>query len=386
MKRIVIVGAGSGGVMVANRLRRSLDKDKAEIVVLDKSDQHIYQPGFTMLPFDLCQVEDIVRPVKDLLYDGIEFINKEVTEINPDKNYVVAGGSDKIDYDYLVIATGAQLIMNEPEGVADRWGKNVFTFYTLDSALELKEKLVKKLGNGIDGGKIVVSIAEMPIKCPAAPLKIMFLIEDYVRKLGIRENFEFTITTPLPQIFARQPYAGALYKIFERRNLKAVENYTPATVGDNYIESFDGRKVEFDYLILIPPHKGVDVVENSGLGKPGTGWVDADIHLLMHKKYKNVFAVGDAGDYPTSKTASGARYMAKVMEKNMKRIIEGKEPVAKYDGHIVCPILTRFGRALFAEFDYEKSISPAVESWVNWVLKVHMLIPLYWNMMLKGLM
>ncbi len=387
MKSVVILGGGSAGVMFSNRLRKEFSEDAVKITVIEKSDTHIYQPAFTLVVFDLDKPENLTRPVKDLFFEGINLITDEATKIDPKNNKVTTAKHGEISYDYLVIATGARLVYDEPQGMKEGLarGENVFMFYCLDGAIRLREALKK-----FDGGTIVSSFCEMPIKCPAAPAKFIMLAEDTMRRRGIRDKCRFVFTTPMPDVFSRQPYAAKLNSIFKERGIEAIPNFTPSEVDYNkgVIKSFtEGQKpVEFDLLCITPPHEGQTLIENSeGVGN-AAGWVTCDKNLMVHTAFDNVYGIGDATDFPTSKTASGVRKQAKVLTERMKSLITGEKPTATYDGEVICPMPTRYMKALFAEFNYTESISPAIESYFNWVLKVYMLRPLYWNLMLKGLM
>jgi sulfide:quinone oxidoreductase len=383
MVEILILGGGSAGIMSAARLRRALPMDEAEITIVEKSDKHIYQPGFTLIVFGLEEPENIVRPMKDIIPAGVNFIQDEVTKINPDENTVETKGGKRLEYDYLVIATGARLLFEEIEGVEENLGKDgVHTFYTLDGAIALKKALEE-----FDGGKIVLTQGPLPFKCPGAPLKFVLMSDDYFRRKGMRDKVEITLTTTLPRAFAREPYATKFDQIFEDRHINVVTGFTPASVDveKKEVKSFEEKTLNFDLLVVVPANGGQEFLEDSPVADP-TGWVTCDKHTLVHTKYPNIFSVGDAANYPTSKTASGARKQAEVLTKNLLAKIRGEEPKEKYTGHIICPILTRYGRALFAEFDYEKSISPGEELWSDWVTKVYMLRPMYWSLMLKGLM
>jgi sulfide:quinone oxidoreductase len=383
MARIVIIGGGSAGIMAAARLRRELPMDEAEITIVERSDKHIYQPGFTLVVFGLEEPEDLVKPMKEVIPPGVNWIRDEVTNVNPDENYLETKDGKKVEYDYLVIASGAKLLFEEIMGVEENLGKNgVHTFYTLDGAIALRDAIRE-----FDGGKLVLVQGPLPFKCPGAPLKLVLMADDYFRRKGIRAKSEITLTTTLPRPFTREPYGSKFDQIFHDRNINVVPTFNPKKVDveNKVVESYEGKTLEYDLLVVVPANSGEDYLEDSPLADP-TNWVTADKHYLVHDKYPNVFAIGDCANYPTSKTASGARKQAEVLTKNLIAKIKGEEPKARYTGHIICPILTRFGRALFAEFDYEKSISPAHEMWSSWVIKVHMLRPLYWSMMLKGLM
>lgn len=384
-KKVLILGGGSAGVMFANRMVKEFSRDEAEVTVIERSQEHIYQPAFTLVVFGLDDPKNLVRPMKDLFFEGVNLVFDEATKIDIKKQKVSTANNGDFAYDYLVICTGGKLFYDEPEGIEEglKKGKNVFQFYTIDSAQTLRDALQE-----FKGGTIVSTICEMPIKCPAAPMKFIMMAEDLMKKRGIRDKCKFVFTTPLPSVFAKEPYATTMNRIYSTREIEAVANFTPASIDTEkgVMEDFGGQKVKFDLLCVTPRHGGEDVIENSdGVGNPA-GWIPCDKNLMHHIEHENIYALGDANDFPTSKTASGARKQAKILTQRMKAHIRGGDPNKHtYDGHIICPILTRYGRAMFAEFNYTESISPGIESYVNWALKVHMLRPLYWNLMLNGL-
>ncbi len=383
--KLLILGGGSGGVMFGNRMRKEFSKNEVEITIIERNKNHIYQPAFTLVVFGLDDPKNLVKPLKDLLFEGINLITDEVTKIDAKNNKVTTNKSGDIPYDYLVIATGAKLVYDEPPGMKEglEKGENVFLFYTLDGAIKLRDALKK-----FEGGTIISSIAEMPIKCPAAPMKFIMMAEDTMRRRGIKDKCKFVFTTPFPDVFSREPYAGALNKIFRSRGIESIANFAPSEVDHEkgIMKDFGGKQVEFDLLCITPPHEGESYVEDSeGVGNPAN-WVTCDKNKMVTTGFNNIYGIGDATDFPTSKTASGVRKQAKVLVEVFKSIMSGEEPIATYDGEIICPMPTREKRALFAQFNYEESISPAIESYANWVLKVHMLRPLYWNLMLNGLL
>ena len=383
MDRILIVGGGSAGIMTAARLRNALSMDEAEITIVERKDTHVYQPGFTLIPFGLEDPENLVKPMKEVIPPGCNFIQDEVVSFNFEGNYVETKDGRKLEYDYLILATGAKLVLEEIEGLAENLGKNgVHTFYTLEGALKLKEAIEK-----FEGGDFVVVQAPIPFKCPGAPIKFTLLAEDYFRRKAIRNNVNITCTSALPAIFSREPYASKLDEMFKARKITAKGGFTPSQIDveNKVITSWEGEELHFDLLVVVPPNEGEPIYEETDIAD-ATNFVMADKHKLQLEKYPNVFVIGDCANYPTSKTASGARKQAEVLANNLVAIIRGKEPKYKYTGHIICPIITRFGKAMFAEFDYEKSISPAEEMWSNWLIKVYMLRPLYWSYMLRGLL
>ncbi len=385
--RLVILGGGCAGTMVANRMRRKFHKDDLEIVVIERSEKHYYQPGYTLLAFELVEPEDLIRNTRDLFSDGIKLIIDEATLIDSENNKVVTKSNGSISYDYLVIATGAKYVYAEPEGAKEALAKGdgFGMFYTFDGALKMRDTL-----KNMDGGTIVSLIVDLPIKCPAAPIKYIAMAEDMMRRNGKRDNFRFIITSPMPKCFSREPYASKLSKIFENRGIEVVANYVPSEIDHEkkIIRGYDGRELRYDLCCFTPSHEGEQVIQDSeGIGD-ASGYVTADKFKMNSKRVSNIYTIGDASDFPTSKTASGARKQAAVLEKRLTAQIKG-EPLSDkdiYDGEIICPILTRDKRVMFAHFNYTESISPAQESYINWVLKVYMLRGLYWNMMMPGLL
>jgi sulfide:quinone oxidoreductase len=340
---------------------------------------------FVPLLFDLDRPENLVRPTKELLLNGINLIADEAKLINPNGNMVTTSKTGDLFYDYLIIATGAQLYLNEPEGMKEGLEKaeNVFTFYGLEDAIRLRDALKR-----LEGGTIVSSIAEMPIKCLAAPVKFIMLAESTIRMRGQRDKYRFVLTVPTLSIPPNmEPYASALEAILTAKGIEVMLDFTPAKVDPETrtIEDFKGNQVKFDLLAIIPPHEGQDLLQNSQDVADPVGWVPCDRNSLRHRSIDNIYVIGDAGNFPSGKTASGARKQAKVLAQRMRAHIRDREPEAIYDGHTICPIYTRHGRAMFAEFDYDKSISPAKESYIKWLIHIHMLRWLYWNFMLNGL-
>jgi len=385
--RLVILGGGCAGTMVANKMRRRFHKDELEIVVIERSEKHMYQPGYTLICFDLVEPADLVRSTKDQFLDDIKLVFDEATKVDSEKNKVFTKASGEISYDYLVISSGATLVYGEPEGAKEAVAKggDLFVFYTFDGAINMRDAF-----KNIDGGTIVSSIVDLPIKCPAAPIKFIAMAEDMMRRAGKRDKFRFIITSPMPKCFSREPYASKLSKMFEAREIEVVANYVPAEVDHvkKVIKGYDGRELRYDLCAFTPSHEGEKVVQDSeGIGD-ATGYVAADKYKMNSKHVANIFTIGDASDFPTSKTASGARKQAGILANRLSALMKGDAPSDKdiYDGEIICPILTRDKRVMFAHFNYTESISSAQESYINWILKVYMLRGLYWNLMMPGLM
>jgi sulfide:quinone oxidoreductase len=385
MKQILVLGAGSAGVMFANRIRKEFSKDELEITVVEKKDKHYYQPAYSLVVWDFEDPSQIIRPVQGLLHEGINLVMDEAVKINGAKNTVTTAKNGDLTYDYLVITTGALYNFEELEGLKAGIDKaeSVFSNYTLEGSIKLRDKFRE-----FKGGTIVSSIAEMPIKCPAAPMKFIFMAENMMRRWGIRHKCKFIFTTPMPAVFSREPYAKKLADICKERGIETVANFAPSEIDaeKGIMKDFGGKEVNFDVMCIVPPHQGQPLIENSeGVGDDA-GWVRCNKHTMLSAKFDNIYSIGDATDFPTSKTASGARKQAAILTERLKAQLRGQAPTATYDGEIICPVLTKYKRVMFANFNYTESLSPAIESYMNWVIKVHMLRPMYWNLMLNGLM
>lgn len=332
MARIVIVGGGSAGIMSAARLRNELSMSEAEITIIDVSDKHHYQPAYTLIVFGLDEPDNLVRPMEKVVPAGCTFVHDEVVSVNPDSQYVETAKGRKFEYDYLIMASGAKLNWDEVVGLKENLGKDgVHTFYSLDGASETKKALEE-----FEGGNFVVVQPPMPFKCPGAPIKMALMAEDFFRRKGIRNKTNVTLTTALPAVFTREPYATKLIQIFKDRNIDVVTGFNPGTVdaSNKVVKSWEGKEVNYDMTVVIPPHEGETLCEDNAIAD-ASNFVKANKHTLICEGYDNVYAVGDCANYPTSKTGAGARKQAEVLAHNLVARIRGKEGNAIYTGHII---------------------------------------------------
>ncbi|MEM4781073.1 MAG: FAD/NAD(P)-binding oxidoreductase [Halalkalicoccus sp.] len=401
MTHIAILGAGSGGMMTANILRRKLARDEGTITVIDRSTEHYYQPSYYLLPFDYMVPEAQVRSMDDLLKDGIEFHQDTVTGIDPDAKLVECENED-VEYDYLVVATGHTLEPDTVPGMTEGWEETdeVFPYYDYDAAIEMSDAV-----DSFDGGTFVVSVPDTPIKCAGAPLKMCMLMEDYMSRHGIREDSEVIMTKPGDAVFGVEPYKSKMEEIWGKRDIEFRPNFSVDSVDyeNRTLESPDGETIEYDMYAPVSPQYGADAVtEGSPLTEGGDPvmfdkvegladtptrppqYVTVDQHTLQHTEYDTVFALGDGDDTPKSRTASAARKQSPVVAKNLIAHMRGERLPGHYDGYAACPLLTKKGKAVIAEFDYTDSLSAPVESRANWVLDINVLPPVYWNMWMKG--
>jgi sulfide:quinone oxidoreductase len=355
-RRIVILGGGTGGTLGANRLRRAFGDDDADIVVVDRDDDHVYQPGLLFVPFGLADPARLVRSRRAHLHAGIETRLCGVDAVDAAASEVHLGDGSTLGYDVLVVASGARLAPDETEGLTGAgWRERVFDFYTLDGATALRDAL-----RGFDGGRLVVNVVDMPIKCPVAPLELCFLVDWHLRRRGIRDRVQLTFVTPLDAAFTKPVAAARLAGLLARRDVRVESEFAAGEVdgAGGRLVSFDGREVGFDLLVTVPLHAGAAYVERSpGLGDE-LGFVPCDPHTLQAHVAPNVFAIGDATDLPTSKAGSVAHFEGATLVENVRRLLAGKPLAATFDGHANCFVETGFHKALLIDFDYEHEPLP----------------------------
>ena len=347
----MVLGGGTGGTLLANRLRRQLDRAAAEIVVVDADDEHVYQPGLLFVPFGLARPEALVRSRRDQLRPGIEFHCSAVARVDVENGTVLLADGTALGYDVLVVATGARLLPGETEGLlGPGWLEKVFSFYSLDAAVPLRRALAR-----FDGGRVVVGVMDMPVKCPVAPLEFCFLADWYFTRRGLRDKVELTYLTPLDGAFTKATCNRELSGLLEDKGISLVTEFNTGEVdgrGGRLI-SYDGRQVPFDLAVLVPLHGGQAYVDRSpGLGDE-LGFVPVDQHTLQAKARPNVFAIGDAADVPASKAGSVAHFEGEVLAGNICRYLAGEPLEAGFDGHTNCFIESGFGKALLIDFNYD---------------------------------
>jgi len=353
-KRIVILGGGMGGTLIANRLRRKVHD--ADITVVDRNDMHVYQPGLLFVPFGLTRPADIMRSRKHQLHSGIHYVHRDIDRVDIDGDRVHLTDGAVLDYDVLVVATGASLLPEETEGMTGPgWMRNVFTFYSLEGASALKNALA-----AFDAGRVVVNVVDMPIKCPVVPLEFCFLADWYFRRRGIRDRVELVYVTPLDGAFTKPVAARELGNLLQRKGIELVTEFNTGEVdGDaGRLISYDERTVAFDLAVVVPLHGGAGFVGRScGLGDE-LNFVLTDQHTLQSKVRPNIFAIGDATNVPASKAGSVAHFEGDVLARNIEQFLAGRPLDAHFDGHTNCFIESGYHKALFIDFDYDTEPLP----------------------------
>ncbi len=394
MKTLLILGAGTGGTMVANKMANLLDSQEWRIVIVDRDETHYYQPGFLFIPFGIYTPADVVKPKRNFLPRQVEVIFSDIELIEPDKTRVkLTKDNQVISYDYLVIATGSHICPEEVEGLVDGgWRKNIFDFYTIDGAKALARFLCTW-----EGGRLVLNVAEMPIKCPVAPLEFIFLADWFFHERGIRDKVELIYSTPLPGAFTKPRATAMLGDILDRKNIHLEPDFNIGEVDNakQVIRSYDEKEIGYDLLVSIPTNMGAEVIERSDMGDE-LNFIPMNKHTMQSPKWENVWIIGDAGNAPTSKAGSVAHFMLDVLIDNMLRHMDGLQPLADFDGHANCFIETGFDKGVLIDFNYDVEPLPGKfplpgigpfsllrESVANHWGKVSFRW-IYWNVLLKG--
>jgi len=393
MKKLLILGGGTAGTIMANKMVAQLDTDQWQITVVDRDGEHHYQPGYLFVPFGIYTARDIVKPRRDYLPRGVDVVFSGIEVIEPDKNQVILSNGQVLGYDYLVIATGARPDPSELEGLSgDGWRRNIFDFYTLEGAVALSKHL-----RTWEGGRLVINIAEMPIKCPVAPLEFAFLADWWLTEKGLRNKVEIEYVTPLPGAFTKPKASAMLGDFLDRKNIHLTPDFNVGSVDSaaNKIVSWDDREVSYDLLISIPTNKGDAAIERSGLGDE-LNFIPTDKHTLRSKVKDNIFVLGDATDLPSSKAGSVAHFQADILTENLLAAIDERPLTAHFDGHANCFIESGFNKGLLIDFNYDTEPLPGKfplpgigpfslleETRVNHYGKM-MFRWVYWNLLLRG--
>ena len=348
MKHLLILGAGTAGTMIANRMVKKLPHKEWQITVVDPDATHLYQPGLLFLPFGNHDEAELVRARATTLDDRVHWNRQSVVEIDTQARSVGLDDTTRLPYDLLVVASGSRIRPDLTEGLlGDAWQRSIFDFYTLDGAVKLRDAFAQ-----FRGGRVVINLVELPIKCPVAPLEFAFLADEFFEKQGIRGDVELTYVTPLDGAFTKPIASARLDHLLAEKKVKVVTEFSTGSVTDHDLVSYDERRVPFDLLVTIPTHSGANFVERSGLGNE-LAFIPTDHHSLAAKGLDNVFVVGDATDVPASKAGSVAHFEAETLIENLERAAAGRELVSTFDGHANCFVETGGGKALLIDFNYD---------------------------------
>jgi len=393
MKNLVILGAGTAGTMMANHLISKLPKKEWSIHIVDQYKTHYYQPGFLFLPFDIYTEDQVKKVGKKFIPQGVNYIQKKIEKIDTENN-LVSLENGTLPYDILIVATGSKIAPDEVEGMlSEEWHKSVFDFYTYEGALALRNKL-----RDFKGGKLVVHITEMPIKCPVAPLEFAFLADSYFHKKGIRDKVDITYVTPLSGAFTKEFCSKSLGYLLEEKNIKLVTDFAIEKVDfeNNKIIDYADTEVPYDLLVTVPTNMGDEVIKRSGLGDE-LNFVPTHPNTLQSLNHENIFVIGDATNVPASKAGSVTHFQAETLTDNILLYIKNQPLKEEFDGHANCFIETGHNKALLIDFNYVQE--PVTGNFPFAIIGPLKLLKesifnhwgklafrwIYWNVLLKGI-
>ena len=392
--QVLIVGGGAAGITVAARLKKA--RPALDIAILEPSSDHYYQPGWTLVGCGVFSLEQTRRNEASLIPAGVTWIRESAAGFTPESNSVSTSAGQTLTYDALVVATGMKLNLEAIKGLPEALGKGgVCSNYSKDFAAYTWECI-----QNFKGGNAVFTCAPMPIKCPGAPQKIAYLADDAIKRdPAIAAKSKVIYATATPGIFGVPTYAAPLREVVARKGIDARYSHTlievrPASKEAVFKVSKEGEEpreevINYELLHVTPPMAAPDVVAQSPLAA-ASGFVEVGKHNLQHVRFPNVFAIGDVGGMPNSKTAAAVRGQAPVLVTNLLAQLEGGQGQGSYDGYSCCPLITGYGKTIMAEFNYEQQptpsfpLDPTKERWSMWIMKSVVLPWVYWNRMLKG--
>jgi sulfide:quinone oxidoreductase len=357
-EHVAIVGGGTGGTVLANRLADRLgpeiDAGNVQVTLVNDDPEHVYKPVWLYVPFGLREPADARRPLTDLVDDRVDITVDRVTDIDTESRTLqLRDAGEPLLYDKLVLATGSQLAPGEIPGLVD----GGHHYYGETGAAELREELLE-----FEAGHLVLSVIGSPHMCPAAPLEFVFMADDWFRERGLRETVDITYTYPIQRVHGNPHIAEWARPRMDDRDIAVETFFNTESVDpeERVIDTMEGSQLSYDLLVAIPPHRGSDLIRAAGLGD--RGWVDVDKHTLEATETENVYALGDTADTGVPNAGSVAHYQAGVVARRIASELRGQPPTARYDGKTLCFIETGMDAASYVEFDYENQPSPAKPS------------------------
>ncbi|VAW24342.1 Sulfide:quinone oxidoreductase, Type III [hydrothermal vent metagenome] len=355
MKNLLILGAGTAGTMMLNKLHKELDKEEWKITIVDQYKTHYYQPGFLFIPFGIYNKQDVTKPKYDFFPPGVDVIFSPIDRIAGEENKVYLEGGKVLNYDFLIAATGTQTRPSETEGLKDKlWYKDIFDFYTIEGALALHKKF-----KDWEGGNLVMCIPELPYKCPVAPIEFVCLAEAYFAERGMKDKVNISYVTLMSGAFTKPVASKMLGDLLEEKNIKVIPDFYLSHVDNENkkIVSYDEQEIPFDILTIVPVNMGSDMVKRSGLGDD-MNYIKTNKFTLQSDQFENIFVIGDAANIPTSKAGSVAHFAGEILMENILAAMEGRALPAKFDGHANCYIETGHGKGALIDFNYETEPLP----------------------------
>lgn len=375
--QIVIVGGGVGGTLLANVVSKQLTAEQAKVTVIDEFGQHLYQPGWLYVPFGEETPGKLRKRERSLLRKEVDLVVERAVGIDPVKKTVQLAGKTEIPYDLLVLATGARVVPEEVPGFAE----GAHHFYTSDAAIKLRARL-----EGFKGGRLVVGVADIPYKCPPAPLEFVFKVDEYLTGKGLRDKTELVYLSPINRAFTIESVSEFVTPMLEERQIRTEVFFNTESIDPvaKKVTSLEGDEIDYDLLVMVPPHRGSKLMMESGLGDK-LGWLPADRHTLAVVGHEDIYGIGDATDIPVSKSGSAAHFEAKVLAERIVNRITGNgatDPV--YDGHVLCFLETGYGQATQLAFDFENPPQPPKPSRYYHYQKT-LFNKVYWYIVPRGL-
>lgn len=374
MKKVVIVGGGVGGTIVANALAEATNATDVSITVISETARHVYQPGFISATLSSQKPDSLMRDERRLLSGRVQFVHARANRIDAQNRLVEVEGK-QYPYDFLVLAVGARYNPEEIPGFSE----GAHHFYDIRNALRLRETLAH-----FSGGRVVIGVGSVPYKCPPAPLEFALLLDEYFTKKGIRNEVEIEYVYPINGVFTIKAVEPALAKLLEERNIPYRTFFNTESIDPEkrVVHSMEGESVSYDLLVMTPPHRGARLIEDSGLGDRG-GWIPTDRYGLNVKGHDDIYALGDATDIPVSKSGSAAHFQAKVLSENLAEELSGDGAPAKYDGHVMCFLETGYGKGLTLDFSYNRPPKASRPNRIAHWEKI-LLNKLYWSTVPKA--
>lgn len=392
--KVVIVGGGSAGISVAARLLRNSHDLSGRIAIVDFATKHYYQPLWTLVGAGAVSKEVTEREESSVIPRGAIWVQDAVTQFQPMENAVLTASGEKLHYDYLVVAAGIQIDWDRVKGLKESIGRHgVCSNYSYDYVESTWDNIRQ-----FKGGTAIFTNPNTPVKCGGAPQKIMYLADDYLRKSGVRSQSSIRFVSGGASLFGVKKYADALQKVIDRKqietrfkhNLIEIISEKKQAVFEN-LDTSEQVVMPYEMIHVVPPMSAPAFIKQSPLAS-ADGWLDVDKYTLQHKRFANVFGVGDCTNLPTSKTGAAIRKQGPVVVQNLLSLMSGKPIDSSYNGYTSCPLVTGYGKLILAEFDYELNpqetfpFDQSRERRSMYWLKKELLPLMYWKGMLKGTM
>jgi len=363
---IIVVGGGTGGTLAANLLAKNLQEEirtgQVGVHLVSCSEHHIFQPGYLHVAFKNQEPSQIVRDENTLLRREVHRINENAERLDLRGQAVTLTSGERLNYDHLIVATGSAPNPSAIPGLAEA----ALNFHT---SPEESRKIWDTIEQ-FDGGHVVVGIAGVPHKCPPSPNEATFMVDDYFRNRGIREKVKITFVTPYPRAYPAEPISKVVEPRFRKRGIEVVTFFNVESVNSSKREiySLEGESLSYDLLIMVPPHRGADVVVKSGIDD-ADGWIPTDKYTMRIQGYENAYAIGDATNIPVSKTGVTAHLEAIVASNNIISSVRKRKAVYKYNGRINCPFEMGDGRASFVVGSYDMPVKEIQPSRMRYAMK-----------------